>query len=208
MSTISAHGLYFDWKTIQHQPGCSRGWVAREHTTESPDGDLRTAVLQLVCPLPGGCGKVVEARHDEEPGTQPMSGAQRDRWRTVQTTVDEIGYGSAPIRVTGVWLHPGAPLVLGYDEGPAYYLVTRSPERPAHWGDVLGIIGQARNRGRQVKKHWHVATNFEFRTSAANFGFGSSAFNSPSPRDTEVDLPSRTAAVRWVIEHTDGGDRD
>ncbi|MEV4166655.1 hypothetical protein [Nonomuraea dietziae] len=46
-----------------------------------------------------------------------------------------------------MWLRPGAPLVRADGEDPAYYLVTRSSERPAQWGAVLGIIGQARPLG-------------------------------------------------------------
>ncbi|MFI6290008.1 hypothetical protein ACIBEJ_00395 [Nonomuraea sp. NPDC050790] len=113
-----------------------------------------------------------------------------------------IGYGTAPIPAAGVWLHAGAPLLAGWgieDEGPDYYLITRSKERPTSWHEVLGIIGQARHRSRQVKSRWHAGTHFRFPAGL---------HYSPHLTLVEDRLKSRTAAVRWVIEQATGGSEE
>ncbi|MFI6912722.1 hypothetical protein [Streptosporangium sp. NPDC050284] len=191
MNGTGVHYEYFAWQPVEHRPGCARGWVVRQQGEESPDGTTRQAAVQLVCPLPDGCGKVVEFEFDNEPTTTP-SGGPGDRWKWHTMTVDQVGYGSSPLPVAGVWLHPGGPLLRYWNngEGPAYYVVTESAERPSDWSQVLGVIGQARTRGRQLASRWYAHANYQPL---------SAAWHRYQPRDTTDRLKSQAAAVRWVL---------
>lgn len=187
---MRADGDYFDWKPVRgHAEGCKQTrWVLRERRTEHITGREEIAV-QAVCPQDGGCGVAITWSFSLAPDKDDDSGDPRSGYGWSSGPVENIGYGTKPTRVGQVWLHAGAPLVLGFDdEGPEYYLVTRDQSPPAGWGEVLGQIGPVRRGGRQVKSRWSAAAGF------ATGKYGTYVAHSCD------DRKSRTAAVAWVLE--------
>ncbi|WP_204046433.1 hypothetical protein, partial [Acrocarpospora phusangensis] len=154
----SVHDTYMTWRTVEHASGCkARGWIAREQFDEHYFGPHSNPTaytegrLQLVCPLPAGCGRVVEVSASTDPrhreSGRPWAHFTVDHHKTVR----ESGFGSVPIRVSlgdagPVWLHPTGPLVDrtwgGGQEDPEAYAITSSPTPPTRWREVLAVIGQ------------------------------------------------------------------
>ncbi|MFG1873357.1 hypothetical protein ACGFIV_00790 [Sphaerisporangium sp. NPDC049003] len=180
---------YFDWAMVGgHAKGCKQTrWEIRERHDEHITG-RQEIELQAVCPQVGGCGVAITWSFSVAPDTDPVSGDVRSGTGWSSGPVEHIGYGTKPTRAGEVWLHAGAPLILGHAEGPAYYLVTRSQTPPADWAEVLGSVAPARHRGRQVKSRWLAGAGY----SPGKYG--------TRPTQTCDDRKSRTAAVAWVLE--------
>ncbi|WP_214327880.1 hypothetical protein [Nonomuraea sediminis] len=181
---------YLDFRTVQHAKECTAaGWQVLERTREDLGG-RSNLTIRLVCPRPKGCGIfhqwTVDLAPDRDDGGDRRSGCTYEGG-----PVERIGYGTPPIKTGGVWLHAGPPLVSfsWADEGPDYFVVTASSAPPAEPGDVLGIIGQGRKDGRQLKGRWWAGAGYR----TGRYGL--------SPAHTTDQVASRGAAVRWVLEH-------
>lgn len=191
---MSAERDYFDWRpTPAHGKGCKQTrWEVRERRTDYPSSGREDIDLQLVCPEVGGCGVAITWSFSLAPDKDEESGDPRSGIGYSSGPVAHIGYGVKPVRVNGVWLHSGPPLLPGYGDGPDYYLVTSSPSPPAGWADVLGVIGQVRRHGRQLKGRWFATADY-----------AEGRHGGMSPQQTAEDRTSRTAAVAWVIAQTE-----
>lgn len=181
---------YFGWRAPGHAEGCRRtGWEVRHREDEHSTGH-RDLVVQAVCPLPGGCGAVTQWSAHLAPDRDD-SGDRRSGTSYSNGSVAHIGYGTAPIRVGGAWLHSGPPLLAGYDnDAPDYYIVTGSHAPPTRREDVLGMIGQARTRGRLVKSRWWARADYRWEP-----------YGTWSPAHATDECTSRGAAVAWVLQH-------
>jgi hypothetical protein len=178
---------YFGFRQIDHPDGCSQpGWEVQERY-ETNGAEVRELVIRIVCPEPKGCGTWHEWTSELCRVQDPESGEPHGGLTTRGGPVASIGYGTAPIRCAGMWLHAGPPMLAGED--PEGYLVTETAERPRRWQDVLGVIGQVRSRGRQTKKRWFAAASL----IKAEYAL-------PSWGCRTEQQTSRIAAVRWVVE--------
>ncbi|MCK2214251.1 hypothetical protein MF672_010680 [Actinomadura sp. ATCC 31491] len=185
---------YFGYRLIPHAKGCkSPRWEVLDRTERLAGGDRRW-FIRIVCPQPKGCGVYHEWRVDLCTESDPESGDPHSGIAAYTGPVEDIGYGTAPVKVDGVWLHAGRPLLLKRGEPPEYYLVTASPERPRRWQDLLGVVGQLRSprSASGFSRRWYAATGYR------EYEYGGGA----SPSCTDDQRPSRTAAVRWVVEQT------
>lgn len=181
MSTLAKgmHALYFDYRPAAgHAEGCSRRgtdiWEATRYTEWVPSWSDRSpgTTLRLAC---HECGVV----HFE---TSDGSGSSET------THATEVGYGSKPEKVLGVWLHAGPRVWYRDDRGPMSYLVTASKEPPRRPEDVLGRVG------------WHLGRRGGVKWSA---GAGCTDHGTVLVA-CEGDFASRRAAVAWVVAHTGG----
>ncbi|GAB1823539.1 hypothetical protein [Herbidospora sp. RD11066] len=169
-------------KSVSHQDGCkSPGWDLQ--TDESELATARKLTIRAVCPADGGCG-IYTTWQVEVPLDDDRAG-----WSHMRGPVEDIGYGSRPIRVGEAWLHAGRASYVGE---PNYWIVSRSRERPASWADVAGVISRYRTgNGRLSKSRWIAAAAYRPNT----FGM--------VPSVTDEHQTSRAAAVRWVLaDHT------
>jgi hypothetical protein len=177
---------YFGFRRIEHPEECTQpGWEVHERYETNGD-EVCELVIRIVCPQPRGCGTWHEWKAGLCRIQDPASGDPHGGMTTQGGPVERIGYGTAPIRCAGVWLHAGAPMLRGED--PEGYLVTGTAERPRRWQDVLGIMGRVRVRGRQSKR-WFAAA-----------GLTKVEYTLPSWASHTEQLGSRTAATRWVVE--------
>ncbi|MFI6819221.1 hypothetical protein ACIBG7_43020 [Nonomuraea sp. NPDC050328] len=178
---------YLAWRDLGHSDGCKR--TSWDVTTKDLAfyGGRRDHSIRLVCPKPEGCGTFHEWTVSVAPGDD--SDNSRTGMATECGPVEYIGYGTAPIKAGNVWLHAGPPLLRNWDgEGPEYFVVTATATRPRTVADVLGIVGPARGKGRQLKSRWFAAGVIDHE----RYG--------PSASPKRDDLTSRTAAVRWVLQ--------
>lgn len=168
--------LYFDYQGIAgHFPGCSASGNAFEvtqHRYRRLGGEVKRTTLRLAC---FECGSVFFAAID---GDWPS---------TEHTSADQVGYGSKPEKVLGLWLWPGPRIWHNDERGPHSYYLTRSAERPRSRDDVLGVVG------------WHFGSRGGLKWDA-----GVGLTDHGSVLATTQNLSSRRAAVAWVIEQSGG----
>lgn len=113
-----------------------------------------------------------------------------DRELSSETThASEVGYGSKPERVAGVWLWPGPRIWHGDGRGPVAYFITATKDRPRCPEDVVGRVA------------WSLGPRGGIRWSA---GLGCTGHGTVLESAGQT-WPSRRAAVAWVAERTGGG---
>jgi hypothetical protein len=163
--------LYFRFRPVAgHLPDCRHhgtdAWEVTRHVWDGLDGETRETTIRLAC---HDCGVV----HFEHAGAA----------MSMETThASEIGYGSRPERVAGLWLHPGPRIWDGDERGPTAFYVTRTKDRPRVPGDVLGVVG------------WHLGPRHGVRWGA---GLGATGHGTVLV-SADQDWPSRRAAVAWI----------
>jgi hypothetical protein len=175
---VTSHGidsLYFDYRPAAgHLESCLRrgtdAWEVTRHVSRSyGDDDKSEVTIRLAC---HDCGVVhFESARSENLSTEIAHGS-------------EIGYGSRPERVAGLWLWPGPRIWHGDGRGPTVYLITATKDRPTRPEDVLGKVGWC--LGRRGGIHWSA-------------GVGCGRYGSVLEA-AEQTWPSRRAAVAWVAE--------
>ena len=177
MITHNIDDLYFRYRSVAgHLEGCSRRgsdvWEVTRYVRERyPDG--AETVIRYACHQ---CGVVGFERADGDMSIE-------------HTHASQVGYGSKPERVLGVWLHPGPRIWYGDDRGPAAYLVTAGKEPPARPGDVLGKVG------------WSLGPRHGVRWAA---GLGCTGHGTVLASSGQT-WTSRRAAVAWVVANAGGG---
>lgn len=125
----SIHSLYFQYHAAAwHEPGCPRAdtslWEVTRYTYENFGGEIKEHKLRMTCTE---CG----VSHFENITGEP------DR-RVVHAT--EIGWGSKPEKVLGLWLWPGPCLWHGEPHGPSAYYITTTPALPREPEQVAGTV--------------------------------------------------------------------
>jgi hypothetical protein len=164
--------LYFGYRPVAgHMPTCSRAgadvWEATEFRRENFSGETAEYTFRFAC---FECGVIKFVKFGGEPD------------RTEGTSARNVGFGSAPERVSGLWLHPGPRFWHDDERGPTAFYVTRSKERPRVPADVAGVVG------------WHLGKRGGVRWSA---GAGCTSYGSVQTSSGQ-DFSSRRAAVAWV----------
>jgi hypothetical protein len=164
--------LYFGYRPVAgHLPECSRAgtdvWEATRFTWDGLDGETRETTFRFACLE---CGVVAFQSFDGA-----VSGLEH-------THATEIGYGTRPERVAGLWLHPGPRIWHGDERGPTAYYVTRGKDRPRQPADVAGMTG------------WHLGRRGGLRWSA---GLGATDYGTVQTSAGQ-DFASRRAAVAWI----------
>lgn len=163
--------LYFDFRRIAgHRADCSRHgtdvWEVTRQRDYGIDEEIRKTVIRLACTE---CGVLHFESTEGGMSTQTSNAAA-------------MGYGSEPIRESGLWLWPGPPLLATMpDRGPDCYYVTREKIRPASPDDVDGVVGQY--RGPRGGIRWQAGTG------CTRWGVKQGAPDS---------FTSRRAAVKWI----------
>ena len=177
---ISHHidALYFDYQPVAgHLEDCPRHgtdvWDVTRHHWESFSGHKTEITIRCACHL---CGFVAFDRADTDLSHEV-------------THADEVGYGSKPENVAGVWLHPGPRIWCRDERGPTAYLVTRSKELPRRPEDVIGKVG------------WTLGSRGGVRWGA---GLGCTGHGTVLTA-SEQTWSSRRAAVAWVAENAASG---
>ncbi len=172
--------LYFRYDSVAgHAEGCPRRgtdvWETTRFTWYSrSDEATRQTVIRYACRQ---CGVVSFERVDG-----PMS--------SECTHASQVGYGSKPEKMLGVWLHPGPRIWHDDDRGPTVFFVTATKEPPRRPEDVLGKVG------------WNLGPRHGLRWSA---GLGCPDHGSVL-RGAEQTWTSRRAAVAWVIAAAEAGE--
>jgi hypothetical protein len=171
--------LYFRYRPVAgHLEDCPRYgtdvWEVTRFTGDGPGGERRETTIRYACRQ---CGVV---------GFEGTGGEMSIE----HTHASQVGYGSKPERVLGVWLHPGPRIWYCDDRGPAAYLVTAGKEPPARPEDVLGEVG------------WCLGPRHGVRWGAGLGRAGHDTVLTSSGRT----WASRRAAVAWVVANA-GGDR-
>jgi len=165
MSPLSTTAHYFEFTGYAHAAGCAAGpgWEVAQHVERGSKGEPGEVTLRLVC---RSCGVVYLQTFASEPVT----------WWC--TTVRHIGYGSPPVLVAGLWLHPGRQF--SDDGGPETYLVTTGRATPSEKTELVGAV--AWRQGPRGSRIWTAAFGFEPAIAHAD-GFR-----------------SRRAAVWWIAD--------
>lgn len=169
----SIDDLYFSYRPVAgHAEGCPRRDADVWETTRfrwysRADEQVRQTVIRYACHL---CGVVGFERADGELSTEC-------------THASQVGYGSKPEKVAGVWLHPGPRIWYGDDRGPLVYFVTANKQPPQRPEDVIGKVG------------WSLGPRGGVRWGA---GIGANEHGT-AVRGAEQTWPSRRGAVAWVI---------
>jgi hypothetical protein len=170
--------LYFDYRPVAgHMPTCSRTgtdvWEATDFRRENFDGETTEYTFRFAC---FECGVVKFFRFGAGPdGTEG-------------TFASQVGFGSAPERVRGLWLHPGPRFWHDDGRGPTAFYVTLGKDRPRVPADVLGAVG------------WHLGKRGGVRWSA---GLGCTSYGRVQI-SSEQEFGSRRAAVTWIAEQPEG----
>jgi len=178
--TISA--LYLDYRPVAgHMPACSRAgtdlWEATSFGCANRTGETAEYTLRFAC---FECGAVSFFQFDSGPHTGEA------------THAGNVGYGSAPQRVQGLWLHPGPRIWRNDERGPASYFVTRAKGRPQADTDILGMVGW--HLGRRGGVRWRAGLGY-----AGCYGsYGSVQVAAGQ------EFGSRRAAVAWIAGQPDG----
>lgn len=176
--------LYFKYETLNgHREGCENApdtWEVTRRIEYRPfpkddEDEIRETSIRLVCQQ---CGAVEFFR---VPGHLERQFA----------TSAELGYGSAPTRLCGLWLWAGPELLPGHGLGPDAYYVTTDRIRPYKPSQVAGVIGQGRRSARaNAAVRWFASlgcTDYgSGKVSAAELGADPDGFRTP------------TAAVKWM----------
>lgn len=173
---------YFSYEPVTgHTSECTQGPASRwevstyvEYGFGEEDGDVRHENLRLTCTE---CSAV---RFYRSGYPDYGLGLKIDR-----TTTDEVGFGSAPERVAGMWLWPGPLATYAEKHGPESYFVTAYKVRPSSPGAVVGIIGWSKNLSR---------SNGALRWRA---GIGCTDWGSIKEAAPDY-FTSKTAAAKWV----------
>jgi hypothetical protein len=170
--------LYFDYRPVAgHTPTCSRFgtdvWDATDHRRKNFDGETTEYTFRFAS---FECGSVTFIRFGSEPET--FEG----------TSASNVGFGSAPERVLGLWLHPGPRFWFDDKRGPTAFYVTRTKDRPRVPADVLGAVG------------WQLGSRGGVRWSA---GLGCTSYGGVQTA-SEQRFTSRRAAVAWIAEQPAG----
>jgi hypothetical protein len=171
----SISALYFNYQPVAgHSQSCSRRdtdlWEVTRHTWTGFDGEIRQTTLRLAC---RECGQVYFERLDK-PGEEQVSFRHAN--------ASQVGYGSRPEKVLGLWLHPGPRIWDGDERGPTAYYVTASAAVPRRPEDVIGVVG------------WHLGSRGAVRWSA---GLGCTAHGTVETSAGQ-DWKTRHAAVKWI----------
>jgi hypothetical protein len=160
--------LYFRFRPVAgHEPGCPReGTDTWEVTWYVRDFPRDETTIRLAC---ADCGTVAFFAADGSLSTE-------------HTHASQIGWGSRPDKVAGLWLHAGPPVWYRDDRGPTAYYVTTTPARPSEPGQAAGIVG------------WHTGPRGGIRWGAGL---------DPTDHGTVAvaagrDFSSRRAAVAWI----------
>lgn len=174
----SIGSLYFQFRPVAgHLAGCSREgtdvWESTRFTWEGFDGETKETTFRFAC---DECGVVAFESVDG-----PMSSLEC-------THASQVGYGSRPERVAGLWLHPGPRLWRGDEHGPCAFYVTHGKDRPRQPGDVAGIVA------------WHLGKRGGVRWSA---GLEATEYGTAKTAAGQ-DFASRRAAVAWIAAHLGG----
>lgn len=178
----NAHRLYFEYQPVAaHAPDCPRQDTELMEVTRAErtnfDGQLTKETYRFAC---SKCGAAVFVTSDRALSIE-------------YTGADQIGFGSKPERVAGLWLHPGPRMFYRDEKGPTRYLVTRDRERPREPGDVVGVT--AWSPGPRGGVRWWAGTGYDERGYVtANAG--------------EQHFRSRKAAVEWIAAALAAGARD
>lgn len=169
-----AASLYFGYRPISgHFEGCKLAGTSvfevTQYTWDGYTGETRETVIRLACPE--GCGSVSFTSFDREHTFD-------------QANAGNIGYGSRPEKVLGLWLHPGPRLLRGTreDNPPYCYLVTVTPARPQKPEDVAGLVAWdfGPRRGRRWSAGLDCTPGGRVQTSSGQH------------------WTSRHGAVRWI----------
>ena len=164
---------YFDYTSAAgHEPSCSRYGTDLWEVTCRTDRkfnceEIRGIAIRLVC---HECGVIHFERSDKEMSTEI-------------THASQIGFGSAPEKILGLWLWAGPRIWYGDDRGPTMFLVTKTNARPRTFADVIGLVA------------WNFTRRGALRWAA---GIGYNGFSVEKASDQQ--FASRRAAVRWVLE--------
>jgi hypothetical protein len=174
----SIDDLYFRYQPVAgHVVGCPHRdtnlWETTRFTWVSFDGDRTETTIRYACRQ---CGMVNFEHVDSAMSFEC-------------THASQVGYGSRPERVLGVWLHPGPRIWHGDERGPMVYLVTASKEPPRRPEDVTGKVA------------WFLGPRGGVRWSA---GLGCTGHGTVVTA-ADQNWASRRAAVAWVIENAPGG---
>jgi hypothetical protein len=178
---------YFDYQPMNsytndnggHGEECARAPSTWEVTREIEYGfgefsdDVRRTTLRLFCPE---CGAV------QFHSTDPEHGLALAR---EFTTAAQIGYGSAPVKLAGLFLWPGPLQPYGEKNGPETYFVTTTDVRPSSPDMVAGVLGWTRNYSR---------SNGAVKWFA---GIGCHKWGGVE-RGGGDKFTSRTAAAKWI----------
>jgi hypothetical protein len=163
--------LYFNYQSAtRHGPGCSREgsdvWEVTRLTREAFGSLPEKNTFRFFC---GECG---HARFVTFEGDLTYE----------STHASQIGFGSKPERVMGLWLHPGPRFWAGEGHGPYEFYVTRTKDRPRVAADVTGAVGW--RLGPRGGIRWNASVGLTDR--------GNAVTAAPS------DFGSRRAAVAWI----------
>jgi len=180
-SGLNIRVLYFEFKPVaRHQQNCPNAgtntWETTRYTWDAFTGETRRTVFRFAC---HACGMVAFEAVDGEMTSQ--------EW----THASQVGYGSKPEKVAGLWLHPGARLMAGDDQGPREFYVTRTKDRPTTPDEVTGVVA------------WHFGKRMGVRWSA---GFGLTGHGTAA-KVAGIDFRSRHAAVAWIAGQAAGGEQ-
>lgn len=171
--------LYFDYQALNgHRDGCTRGpdtWEVARRIEHNPfpkgsEDEIRRTSLRLYCPE---CGAVQFFRTPGHLEREFASSA-------------ELGFGSEPERVSGLWLWAGPELLPGAGWGPDAYYVTTHKFRPRRASQVAGVIGQGRASAR---------ANAAVRWFA---GLGCNDYGGCMQAGPEDGFKTRGGAAKWI----------
>lgn len=180
----SIRKLYFDFQpAASHGQGCTRAdsWDVTRHLdygfcSETGHWDeLREITLRLACPA---CGVIVFYTLKRQEGVNEF-------YQPSYTSAAAIGWGSAPRRVLGLWLHPGPPIWPGDERGPLSYYLTQAKERPRQPDDCVGVVG------------WHLGKRHGVKWGA---GLHPTSDGTVERNSRDQDFATLHAAVRWITQ--------
>lgn len=185
---------YFGWERPDHAAGCARpAWdvTVRERADEvrlrrggaahdcpghecGHGGRYDEVTVRLVC---WSCGAARVITGEQSAGRTRMSAA-------------ELGYGTRPRRVRGLYLWPCRPLLEGGP--PTGYLVTAADAVPRVPGDLVAAVQQG--RGPRGGLAWSALAVPDPAGGYGGYVTGGARFAAA------VDgLRSEAAAVRWIV---------
>lgn len=196
-----ATDVYFGWGQPGHMQGCARpAWEVDtrveyhvwrgshgggDHSCPSEDCGHRNRydalTVRVIC---RSCG-VIHLHRGELMATET-------------TTTRSIGYGQPPRKVAGLWLYPGAPLLLA-DPEPYEYLCTIDRVDRLEPDHVVGYIAQG--RGKRGGVTWAAAALPEIDHD--------NSLRRPRLRYTvtsgETTFKTATAAAKWLRDRIADG---
>jgi hypothetical protein len=145
-------------------------WEVSVHRDYSFQDELRETKIRLACLT---CGVL---HYEWVPGEMSSE----------TSNASELGYGSVPERVLGVYLWAGPKFFYYDDHGPEAFLITLARERPATRADVLGAVA------------WSLGPRGGIKWRA---GLGCSEPRGGAVAGAHTEFASRRSAVKWVTEN-------